>query len=279
MSTSTVLQLIARKLRGRYVDEEWYASSYNTASVAELNGNDRRCQSNSRGISFVWKRITAIERSDLACFFRLKILNFDYEIEKHIAGAILYSLVTFIKDHWPGSKSLPWIVVDRLSRVTLPDFIRLTEKPKKFLIFFYWIKTAFIFFKWRLFGKVYVAEFFFSRCPTICPIMNKHEGVIRSLRPRRFWDRLFYHRPRPRYANHPKICRRLCGQNGLLEFFDRVKEDIYRLANEGFNIFASINPAVAGGFEHQGYFALIDKDGFIRSRRDDLGIPLSIIWV
>ena len=46
------------------------------------------------------------------------------------------------------------------------------------------------------------------------------------------------------------------------------------MANEGFNIFASINPAVAGGFEHQGYFALIDKDGFIRSRRDDLGNPI-----
>ena len=55
----------------------------------------------------------------------------------------------------------------------------------------------------------------------------------------------------------------------LWNFLTGPKEDIYRLANEGFNIFASINPAVAGGFEHQGYFALIDKDGFIRSRRDD----------
>jgi len=40
------------------------------------------------------------------------------------------------------------------------------------------------------------------------------------------------------------------------------------------NIFASINPAVAGGFEHQGYFALIDQNGFIRSRRDDYGNPI-----
>ena len=60
-----------------------------------------------------------------------------------------------------------------------------------------------------------------------------------------------------------------------MEFFDRRESiRIYRLANEGFNIFASINPAVAGGFEHQGYFALIDKDGFIRSRRDDFGNPI-----
>ncbi|MEN8878975.1 MAG: SCO family protein, partial [Polaribacter sp.] len=29
-----------------------------------------------------------------------------------------------------------------------------------------------------------------------------------------------------------------------------------------------------GGFEHSGLFALVDKNGFIRSRKDDLGNPL-----
>ena len=31
---------------------------------------------------------------------------------------------------------------------------------------------------------------------------------------------------------------------------------------------------MAGGFEHQGYFALIDKNGYIRSRQDDYGNPI-----
>ena len=35
-----------------------------------------------------------------------------------------------------------------------------------------------------------------------------------------------------------------------------------------------MNPRVAGGFEHQGYFALIDKKGFIRSRTDQFGNPI-----
>jgi protein SCO1/2 len=52
------------------------------------------------------------------------------------------------------------------------------------------------------------------------------------------------------------------------------KETLYILANKGFNIFASVNPRVAGGFEHQGYFALIDKKGFIRSRSDSFGNPI-----
>ena len=57
-------------------------------------------------------------------------------------------------------------------------------------------------------------------------------------------------------------------------FLTGEKENIYSLANEGFNIFASVNPKVAGGFEHQGYFALIDKKGFIRSRPDKYGNPI-----
>jgi protein SCO1/2 len=51
-------------------------------------------------------------------------------------------------------------------------------------------------------------------------------------------------------------------------------DNIYDLANKGFNIFAGINPAVAGGFEHQGYFALVDKNGYLRSRTDQFNNPI-----
>ena len=63
-------------------------------------------------------------------------------------------------------------------------------------------------------------------------------------------------------------------KNPSWQFLTLDKSTVYDLANKGFNIFASINPAVAGGFEHQGYFALIDQKGFIRSRRDDYGNPI-----
>jgi protein SCO1/2 len=52
------------------------------------------------------------------------------------------------------------------------------------------------------------------------------------------------------------------------------KEAIYKLANNGFYIYAAENKDVAGGFEHSGNFALIDKDGFIRSRKDEFGNPI-----
>ncbi|MDG1775204.1 MAG: SCO family protein, partial [Flavobacteriaceae bacterium] len=51
-------------------------------------------------------------------------------------------------------------------------------------------------------------------------------------------------------------------------------EEVYDLANEGFNIFAQQMPNAPGGFEHAGMFALVDKNGFLRSRVDPFGNPI-----
>jgi len=39
-------------------------------------------------------------------------------------------------------------------------------------------------------------------------------------------------------------------------------------------LYTAEESGVAGGFEHSGNFALIDKNGFIRSRKDDFGNPI-----
>jgi protein SCO1/2 len=57
-------------------------------------------------------------------------------------------------------------------------------------------------------------------------------------------------------------------------FLTDKKSTVYELANSGFSIFAGINPAVAGGYEHQCYFYLIDKIGYIRSRVDRFDNPI-----
>jgi protein SCO1/2 len=126
-------------------------------------------------------------------------------------------------------------------------------------------------------GKVYVAEFFFTRCPTICPIMNKNMKILDD----RFGDRLDFGIASftidPEYDT-PSVLKKYAedyvvkSQNW--HFLTDKKSVIYELANAGFSIFAGINPAVAGGFEHQGYFALIDKRGYIRSRVDQFGNPI-----
>ena len=70
------------------------------------------------------------------------------------------------------------------------------------------------------------------------------------------------------YANEYKIT------NSNWHLLTGDKEKIYKLANEGFNLYVGENSEVEGGFEHSGFFALIDQNGYIRSRLDDNGNPI-----
>ncbi len=126
-------------------------------------------------------------------------------------------------------------------------------------------------------GKVYVAEFFFTSCPSICPIMNKNMKSIEERFGQRddFGIASFSIDPE---HDTPSVLKAYAEQYDVFSlhwhFLTGEKNTIYELANKGFNIFAAVNPRVAGGFEHQGYFALIDKKGFIRSRTDRFGNPI-----
>jgi protein SCO1/2 len=57
-------------------------------------------------------------------------------------------------------------------------------------------------------------------------------------------------------------------------FLTGDKRYIMNLSNKGFNIYAGQNSKVAGGFEHSGLFALLDKNGMIRCRKDNQGNPI-----
>ena len=157
------------------------------------------------------------------------------------------------------------------------DFIRLNGSPKKVPEFLFLNQDSLYVSNEDFLGKVYVAEFFFTTCPSICPIMNKNMKKIYD----RFGDRTdfsiasFTIDPE---NDTPSVLKKYAegyvDKSPSWQFLTSDIKDVYELANKGFNIFASINPAVAGGFEHQGYFALIDKQGYIRSRKDDFGNPI-----
>jgi protein SCO1/2 len=118
-------------------------------------------------------------------------------------------------------------------------------------------------------GKVYVVEFFFTTCPTICPKMNKNLVQIQNTFKdfENFGVASFTINPDhdtqevlKEYAEHYGITN----PNWHLMTGDQDK--IYDLANTGFPLYVAENEEVEGGFEHSGHFALIDKEGFIRSR-------------
>ena len=125
-------------------------------------------------------------------------------------------------------------------------------------------------------GKVYVVEFFFTTCPTICIPMNLNLIQVQN----EFKDfenfglASFTIMPE---TDTPEVLKKYAEEYGVTNpnwyLMTGNREHIYELANSGFNLYAAENPDVEGGFEHSGYFALIDKNGFIRSRTDNFGNP------
>lgn len=125
-------------------------------------------------------------------------------------------------------------------------------------------------------GKVYVLEFFFTTCPSICPKMNLSMLEI---------EKTFFGNPNfgivsitidPAHDT-PQVLKdhaKLLGvKSSTWNFLTGDKATIMDLSNKGFNLYAGENSKVSGGFEHSGLFALIDKDGNIRCRKDEFGNP------
>lgn len=126
-------------------------------------------------------------------------------------------------------------------------------------------------------GKVYVVEFFFTTCPTICPIMTKNLVELQET----FKDSEDFgvasFTINPRYDT-PTVLTAYANKYGITDkdwhLMTGDKDKIYELAQQGFYIFANEDQDAPGGFEHSGMFALVDKNGYIRSREDEFGNPL-----
>jgi protein SCO1/2 len=117
-------------------------------------------------------------------------------------------------------------------------------------------------------NKVWVAEFFFATCPTICPIMNTQ---LKNL-----------NRETKQYAEHiqflsftinpsndkPSILKNYRKTHGIeaknWAFLTGDEAATHRLGIENFQIFAGRDDEAAGGYAHSGAFSLIDKSGYVR---------------
>jgi protein SCO1/2 len=166
---------------------------------------------------------------------------------------------------------------NRLSKSDELSFIKLNGEKRKVADFLFLNQDSLFISNQDFKGTVFVAEFFFTRCPSICIEMNKNMKILDELYGDRddFGIASFTIDPENDTPTTLKKYSELIEvKSKSWHFLTGDKEDIYELSNKGFNIFSSINEAVEGGFEHQGFFALIDKDGYIRSRANNFGTPI-----
>lgn len=115
--------------------------------------------------------------------------------------------------------------------------------------------------------KVYVVDFFFIHCPTICPITARemkriHDHFIDD-------DRvlLVSHTVDPKrdtVAALRRYARNLGVKPGKWHFLTGDKDAIYDIADDYFSV-ALEDPDAPGGFDHSGRFVLVDANRHIRS--------------
>ena len=126
-----------------------------------------------------------------------------------------------------------------------------------------------------LLGSIYVANFFFTSCPTICPTMTRNMSYLQdklSVYPN---IRFLSHTVDP-YNDTPEELSnyvRLMQQKNVsidLTNWDFVTGEKDKLYDSAANYFvnASVDSLAPGGFLHSEYFILIDKQGRVRSGID-----------
>lgn len=120
-------------------------------------------------------------------------------------------------------------------------------------------------------GKIYVADFFFTRCPTICPILAKNLLKI---------SKKFIHVKNFHLVSHsidskhdtPEVLRAYAQKLGapvLWRFINGPQQEVYAIAGEkGYFSFAQQDSSAPGGFNHSGACSLVDGRGRVRAVYD-----------
>jgi protein SCO1/2 len=123
-------------------------------------------------------------------------------------------------------------------------------------------------------GKVYVADFFFTTCPSICPIMtNNLVKVQRAFKGVENFA-LVSHTVNPDYDREDVLkeyAAKMHADTTNWHFLTGTKEAIYNTAFHGYFANAGEDELAPGGFLHSEYFILVDGLGRVRSGYDKQG--------
>lgn len=120
-------------------------------------------------------------------------------------------------------------------------------------------------------GKVYVADFFFTSCRTICPIMKSQMLRVYEATAGMEDVRILSHTIDPEWdtvALLHDFSERLGVESSRWHFVTGVKDSIYKIAQTSYFATAMEDRTEPDGFIHSGAFLLIDRKGRIRGKYD-----------
>lgn len=117
-------------------------------------------------------------------------------------------------------------------------------------------------------GKIWVADFFFTTCPTICPTMTKNMQKLNTSTKDLHDDLQFISISINPQHDTPSILKRYREHYKATasnwQFFTGKEAETHQLGIENFQIFAGRDDESEGGYAHSGAFTLVDKEGYVR---------------
>jgi len=120
-------------------------------------------------------------------------------------------------------------------------------------------------------GKIYVADFFFTTCPTICPPMKKNLLKLYKIYKDNPEVAILSHTTDPGHDS-VEVLRQYAKDMGVTgtmwQFVTGDREKIYEIGQKNYLVSAREDSSEAGGYIHSGHFILIDKNKHIRGMYD-----------
>lgn len=119
--------------------------------------------------------------------------------------------------------------------------------------------------------KIYIADFFFTSCSTICPIMHRNLKMVYDL---------YKDNPDVMYLSHtidfkydkPSVLKKYAQKLGVdgqkWQFVWGSKDEIYTLAEKSYLTVVEEDTTAPDGYIHQGWLVLIDKEKKMRGAYD-----------
>jgi protein SCO1/2 len=120
-------------------------------------------------------------------------------------------------------------------------------------------------------GKIYIADFFFTSCPTTCPLM--HRNLVKIYQHFKNEQQvLFLSHSVDFKHDSPSVLKAYSTKLGVADkrwqFVTGPREVIYPLAEQSYISSAQVEPGVPGGYAHSGYFILVDRHRRVRGAYD-----------
>ncbi|WP_183573367.1 SCO family protein [Mucilaginibacter sp. X5P1] len=120
-------------------------------------------------------------------------------------------------------------------------------------------------------GKIYVADFFFTSCPSICPIMQRNMLNVYNEFKNTPDFKIISFTIDPKHDTVP-VLKNYADKLGISGnswwLMLGARDSVYNLAAKSYLVAVSEDSTVAGGYMHQGYFVLIDKQKRVRGSYD-----------